>query len=101
MWDELEEEGLSQKGGKKPCRSFVGLNYVIYCDNFSSGGPLVDMLAKDAISIAGTIKKHAKGFLECAKPPKSIYIHVHVCTYVAQTVDNKWYFIVGDCSEAC
>ena len=36
---------------------FVGLNHVIYCDNFYSSGPLVDLLAKDSIFLTGTIKK--------------------------------------------
>ena len=43
-------------------RPFVGLNHVIYCDNFYSSGPLVDLLAKDSIFLAGTIKKCARGF---------------------------------------
>ena len=28
---------------------FVGVNHVLYCDNFFTSGPLVDTLAKDKI----------------------------------------------------
>ena len=57
---------------------------------------IVDMLAKDAIFIAGTIKKCAKGFPEClksAKPAKG--------SYVVHTVDDKRYCVFQDRSEAC
>ena len=62
-------------------RPFVGLNHVIYC-------PLVDLLAKDSIFLAGTIKQCARGFpvsLKGVKPPKG--------SYVSDRVDDKRYFV--------
>ena len=35
----------------------VGLNHVIYCNNFYFSGPLVDMLAKDSIFLTSTSNK--------------------------------------------
>ena len=52
---------------------FAGLNHVVYCDNFYSSAPLVDMLGKGQIFLAGT---SANGFpvsLQKAKPPKGTY----------------------------
>ena len=75
---------------------FAGLNHVVYCDNFYSSAPLVDMLAKDQIFLAGTIKKCAKGFpvsLRKAKPPKG--------TYLSETVGNNCYFVFHDRREVC
>ena len=59
---------------------------MIYCDNFYSSGPLVDLLAKDSIFLTGTIKKCARGFpvsLKSVKPPKG--------GYVSDRVDDKRY----------
>ena len=77
-------------------RPFVGLNHVIYCDNFYSSGPLVDLLAKDSIYLAGTTKKCARGFpvsLKGVKPPKG--------SYVSDRVDDKRYFVFQDRREVC
>ena len=46
---------------------FVGVNHVVYCDNFYSSGPLADALANDKIFITGTIKKNASGFPDSLK----------------------------------
>ena len=55
------KKGLAMRVVKDLVRPFVGLNHVIYCDNFYSSGPLVDMLAKDSIFLTDTIKKCAMG----------------------------------------
>ena len=90
------EKGLAKRVVKDLVGPFVGLNHVVYCDNFYSSGPLVDMLAKDDIFLAGTIKKCAKGFPEClksVKPPKG--------SYLAHSVDDKRYFVFQDRREVC
>ena len=92
----VPEKGLAKRVVKDLVGPFVGLNHVICCDNFYSSGPLVDMLAKDAIFIAGTIKKCAKGFPEClksVKPAKG--------SYVVHTVDDKRYFVFQNRSKVC
>ena len=60
-------------------RPFVGLNHVIYCDNFYSSGPLVDLLAKDSIFLTGTVKKCARDFPVSLKGPRK--------------ADDKRYFV--------
>ena len=50
---------------------------MIYCDNFYSSGPLVDLLSKDSIFLVGTIEKCDRGFplrLKGVKPPKGSYV---------------------------
>ena len=44
------EKGLAKRVVPEP---LAGVNHV-YCDSFYSSAPLVDMLAKDQISLAGT-----------------------------------------------
>ena len=85
------EKALTLRVVKDLVRPFVGLNHVIYCDNFYSSGPLVDLLAKDSIFLVGTIKKCARGFpvsLKGVKPPKG--------SYVPDRVDDKRYFVFQD-----
>ena len=89
------KRGLAKRVVSDLVAPFVGSNRVVYCYNFYSSGPLVDMLAKDKIFFAGTIKKCAAGFpdsLKVAKPPKGCY--------VSERVGDKVYFffkIVARC----
>ena len=90
------ERGLAKRVVSDLVAPFVGSNHVVYCYNFYSSGPLVDMLAKDKIFFAGTIKKCAAGFpdsLKVAKPPKGCY--------VSERVGDKVYFVFQDRSQAC
>ena len=90
------ERGLAKRVVSDLVAPFVGSNHVVYCDNFYSSGPLVDMLAKDKIFFAGTIKKCAAGFpdsLKVAKPPKGCY--------VSERVGDKVYFVFQDRSQVC
>ena len=61
------EKGLAMRVVNDLVRPFVGLSHVIYCDNFYSNGPLLDMLAKDSIFLIGTIKKCVCVRLKSAK----------------------------------
>ena len=90
----VAEKGLAKRVVKDLVGPFEGVNHVVYCDNFYSSGPLVDMLAKDHIFFAGTIKKCAKGFPECLRRVKPLK-----GSYVAHTVDDKRYFVFQDRSE--
>ena len=47
----------------------TGLVQKVYMDNFFTGGPLVDELAKHDIFVAGTIQQTAQGFPERSKTP--------------------------------
>ena len=92
----MPEKGLAKRVVSDLVSPFAGLNHVVYCDNFYSSGPLVDMLAKEKIFLCGTIKKCAKGFpesLKQAKPPQG--------SYVSEKVDEKCYFVFKDRSEVC
>lgn len=92
----VPEKGLAKRVVSDLVAPFVGLNHVVYCDNFYSSGPLVDMLANDKIFVAGTIKKCARGFpdsLKRAKPPLG--------GYVSERVDDKCYFVFQDRREVC
>ena len=90
------EKGLAKRVVSDLVAPFVGLNHVVYCDNFYSSGPLVDMLAKDKIFVAGTIKKCAKGFPDSLKRVKPL-----PGTYVSERVDEKCYFVFQDRREVC
>ena len=51
---------------------FTGMNHVLYCDNFLTSGPLVNMLANDKIVLVGSIRKAAADFpnrLKTVTPP--------------------------------
>ena len=90
------DKALTMRVVKHLVRPFVGLNHVIYCDNFYSNGPLVDLLSKDSIFLVGTIEKCARGFplsLKGVKPPKG--------SYVSDRVDDKRYFVFQDRGEVC
>ena len=58
------EKGLAKRVVKGLVGPFVGLSPVLYCDNFYSSVPVLDMLAKDDIFFASTINICAKGFLK-------------------------------------
>ena len=81
----VPEKGLAKQVVLDLTASFVGVNHVVYCDNFYSSGPLADgigsmqsyALVKDKIFITGTIKMNASGFqdsLKSHKPPQSGYV---------------------------
>ena len=73
----VPEKGLAKRVVLDLTAPFVGVNHVVYCDNFYSSGPLADALANDKIFITGTIKKNASGFpdsLKCRKPPQGGYV---------------------------
>ena len=68
----------------------------MYCDNFFTSGPLVNMLAKDQIFLSGTIKKRALGFptpLKTVTPPKG--------SYISTSVGGVQYFVFNDRKEVC
>ena len=90
------DKALTMRVVKHLVRPFVGLNHVIYCDNFYSSSPLVDLLSKDSIFLIGTIEKCARGFplsLKGVKPPKG--------NYVSDRVDDMRYFVFQDHREVC
>ena len=90
------ERGLAKRIVGNLVAPVVGVNHVLYCDNFYSSGPLVDSLARDKTFFVGTIKKNAKGFpamLKNAKPPKG--------SYLSETVEGKSYFVFHDRREVC
>ena len=92
----VPERGLAKRVVGNLVAPFVGVNHVLYCDNFYSSGPLVDSLARDRIFFVGTIKKNAKGFpavLKNAKLPKG--------SYLSETVDGKSSFVFHDRREVC
>ena len=92
----VPEKGLAKRVVLDLTAPFVGVNHVVYCDNFYSSGPLADALAKDKIFITGTIKKNASGFpdsLKSRKPPQG--------GYVSERVDDKCYFVFQDRREVC
>ena len=89
--EKLPEKGLVKRVVTDLLLPFVGTNHVVYCDNFYTSGPLVDMLAKDEIFIVGSIQRRAAGFpdsLRTVAPPKG--------SYVSESVDGKQYFVFND-----
>ena len=60
--EKVPEKGLVKRVVSDLVAPFIGMNHVLYCDNFFTGGPLVDMLAKDKIFLVGTIRRTAAGF---------------------------------------
>ena len=63
------------------------MNHVLYCDNFFSSGPLVEMLSIDRIFVVGTIRKRALGFpavLKTATPTAGT--RVHECEWYYSTL---------------
>ena len=63
------EIGLTKRVVGNLVAPFVGVNHVLYCDNFYSSRPLIDSLARD--------RKNAKGFpavLKNENPPKGRYL---------------------------
>ena len=70
---------------------FVGTNHVVYCDNYYTSGPLVDMLAKDKTFLVGSIQRRAAGFLDSLK-----MVTLPKGSYVSESVDGKQYFIFND-----
>ena len=82
----VPEKGLAKRVVLDLTAPFVGVNHVVYCDNFYSSGPLADALAKDKIFITGTIKKNASGFpdsLKSHKPPQYRGPLVHFGSFAA------------------
>ena len=73
----VSEKGLTMRVVSDLTAPFEGLNHVVYCDNYFTSGPLVEMLAKKKIFLAGSIQKRAAGFplsLKASKPPKGSYV---------------------------
>ena len=94
--EKISEKGLVKRVVSELVAPFVGVNHVLYCDNFFTSGPLVDTLAKDKIFLVGTIKKGAAGFpssLKTVTPPKG--------SYVSESVDGKQYFVFHDRKVVC
>ena len=94
--ERIPEKGLVKKVVTGLVDPFKGMNHVVYCDNFFTSGPLVDMLAKDQIFLTGTIKKRALGFptsLKTATPPKG--------SYISTSVGGVQYFVFNDRKEVC
>ena len=92
----MSEKGLVMRVVSDLLAPFAKMNHVVYFDNFYTSGPLVDMLAKDKIFTAGTIKRTAAGFpssLKTVIPPKG--------SYVSESVDGKQYFVFNDRKVVC
>ena len=90
------ERGLAKIGVCNLVVPFVGVNHVLYCNNFYSSGPVVDSLTRDRIFFIGTIKKNANGFpalLKNAKPPKG--------SYLSETLKGNRHFVLHDHREVC
>ena len=58
-WEKMSEKGLVMRVVSDLLAPFAKMNHVVYFNNFYTSGPLVDMLAKDKIFTAGTIKRTA------------------------------------------
>ena len=89
--EKVPEKGLVKRVVPDLVAPFVGTNHVVYCDNYFTSGPLVDMLAKDKIYLVGSIQRRAAGFpdsLKTVNPPKG--------SYVSESVDGKNYFVFSD-----
>ena len=67
----VPERGLAKKVVGNLVAPFVGVNHVLYCDNFYSSGPLVDSLVRDRIFFVGTIKKECQRLSSCVKECKT------------------------------
>ena len=94
--EKVPEKGLVKRVVSDLVAPFIGMNHVLYCDNFFTSGPLVDMLAKDKIFLVGTIRRTAAGFpdsLRTVTPPKG--------SYVSESVDGKQYFVLHDRKIVC
>ena len=94
--EKVPEKGLVKRVVSDLVAPFIGMNHVLYCDNFFTSGPLVDMLAKDKIFLVGTIRRTAAGFpdsLKAVTPPKG--------SYVSESVDGKQYFVFHDRKVVC
>ena len=92
----VAEKGLVNRVVSELVAPFSGMNYVLYCDNFYTNGPLIDMLYKEKIYVVGTILKRAAGFpdqLKTVVPPKD--------SYVSKSVDGKQYFVFNDRKVVC
>ena len=72
------------------------MNHVLYCDNFFTSGPLVEMLSKNRIFVVGTIRKRALGFLAVLKAAT-----LTASTYVSTSVSGIQYFVFNDRKEVC
>ena len=96
MGKKVSEKGLTMRVVSDLTAPFEGLNHVVYCDNYFTSGPLVEMLAKKKIFLAGSIQKRAAGFplsLKASKPPKD--------SYVSAREAGTNYYVFHDCKEVC
>ena len=92
----ISEKGLTMRVVSDLTSPFEGLNHVVYCDNFYTSGPLIEMLANKKIFVVGTIKRTAAGFppsLKDVKPEKG--------SYVSTTVGSINYFVFHDRKVVC
>jgi len=87
----VEEKGMVMRVVRDLLSPFAGLNHVVYCDNYFSSGPLVDMLAKDNIYYAGTIKQRAAGFPDSLKD-----VRLAKGSYSAKKVGDVCYYAFND-----
>ena len=55
MGEKVSEKGLTMRVVSDLTAPFEGLNHVVYCDNYFTSGPLVEMLAKKKIFLAGNV----------------------------------------------
>ena len=94
--EKVTEKGLVNRVVSELVAPFSGMNHVLYCDNFFTSGPLIDMLYKESVYVAGTIRRTAAGFpgqLKSVIPPKG--------SYISESVDGKQYFIFNDRKVVC
>ena len=94
--EKVAEKGLVSKVVSHLVAPFSSMNHVLYCDNFFTSGPLVEMLSKDRIFVVDTIRKRALGFpavLKATTPTAG--------TYVSTSVSGIQYFVFNDRKEVC
>lgn len=87
----VSEKGLIMRVVQDLVGPFIGMNHVLYCDNFFTSGPLVEALLEDDIYVTGTIQQRAAGFpggLKGVKPGKGCY--------AVEKVGNTSYFVFDD-----
>ena len=93
--NKIPEKGLTMRVVSDLTSPFEGLNHMVYCDNFYSSGPLIEMLANKKNFVVGTIKMTVAGFppLKDVKPEKG--------SYVSTSVGSINYFVFHDRKVVC
>jgi len=87
----VTEKGLTLRVVKDLLSVYVGLNHVVYMDNYFTSGPLIEALEMDGIYTTGTIKRRSQGY------PRDLRdVKLSVGEYAAHSVGNITYFLFRD-----